>query len=95
LLHEEAIVARIPVSLATVYNTLNDLTQAGLLRRIGVDGSKSFFDTNLSKHDHFYVEDEDILLDVPSNAALLERVPQVPDGFEVARVEVVIRLRRK
>jgi Fur family transcriptional regulator, iron response regulator len=95
MLHDEAIDAKIPVSLATVYNTLNQFTEAGLLRQIGVDGSKSFFDTNPSEHHHFFIEDEDTLLDIPPAEALLRKLPQAPEGFEVGRFAVVVRLRRK
>jgi Fur family transcriptional regulator, iron response regulator len=95
MLYEEAIEAKIPVSLATVYNTLNQFTDAGLLRQIGVDGSKSFFDTNPSEHHHFFVQGEEALLDIPSTEPLLDRAPQAPEGFEIMRVDVVVRLRRK
>jgi len=95
MLYEEAIEAKIPVSLATVYNTLNQFTEAGLLRQIGVDGSKSFFDTNPSDHHHFFIQDEESLLDIPPADSVLEKVPQAPEGYEIARVDVVVRLRRK
>ncbi len=95
MLYEEAIDAKIPVSLATVYNTLNQFTDAGLLRQIGVDGSKSFFDTNPSEHHHFFVQGEEELLDIPASEPLLDRTPQAPEGYEIARVDVVVRLRRK
>jgi Fur family transcriptional regulator, iron response regulator len=95
MLYEEAMGARIPVSLATVYNTLNQFTEAGLLRQIGVDGSKSFFDTNPSEHHHFFVQGEEELLDIPTTQTLLDRSPQAPEGFEIARIDVVVRLRRK
>jgi Fur family iron response transcriptional regulator len=95
MLHEEALRARIRVSLATVYNTLNQFTAAGLLRQIGVDGTKSYFDTDPSAHGHFFVEGEDGLIDIPADAIVLDKLPEVPEGFEIARVDVVVRLRRK
>lgn len=94
-LYEEVVAAKIPISLATVYNTLNQFTEAGLLRQIGVDGSKSFFDTNPSDHHHFFIQSENALLDIPAADDLLDKIPQPPDGFEIARVDVVVRLRRK
>ena len=94
MLFAEATEARISVSLATVYNTLHQFTEAGLLRQIGV-GSKSFFDTNLTEHHHFFIQGEDALLDIPPTEALLDKLPQPPEGFEIARVDVVARLRRK
>jgi Fur family iron response transcriptional regulator len=95
LLYAEAVAARIPLSLATVYNVLRQFTEVGLLRQIGVDGSKSFFDTNPSEHHHFFVQDEDALLDIPAAEAVVAKLPQAPEGFEIAGVTVVVRLRRK
>ncbi len=94
-LHEEALRARFPVSLATVYNTLHQFTEASLLREVAVDGSKTYFDTNASDHHHFYVEGQNELLDIPGAEVMVDRMPTPPEGFEVARVDVVVRLRRK
>lgn len=82
------------VSLATVYNTLRAFCDAGLLREITVDGSKSYFDTNMSDHPHFYWEDENRLSDAPADQLVIARVPDAPLGAEIASVDVVIRLRR-
>ncbi|GAB4069541.1 transcriptional repressor [Ancylobacter sonchi] len=95
ILHEEAIKARFPVSLATVYNTLHQFTEVGLLRELAIDGSKTYFDTNPSDHHHFFMEGENHLLDIPSTAVEVERVPEPPEGYEIARVDVVVRLRPK
>jgi Fur family iron response transcriptional regulator len=95
MLHEEALRARFPVSLATVYNTLNQFTAVRLLREVAVDGSKTYFDTNNSDHHHFFVEGANDLFDIPNAELLLDRLPKAPEGFEVARVDVVVRLRRK
>jgi Fur family transcriptional regulator, iron response regulator len=95
ILYEEAMRARVPVSLATVYNTLHQFTQAGLLRQLAVDGSKAYFDTNASDHHHFFVEKDDVLMDVPGEGVSVTDLPEPPDGYEVARVDVVVRLRRK
>lgn len=94
MLFDEVIRAKIPLSLATVYNTLHQFTEAGLLRQIGVDGSKFFFDTNPDDHHHFFVQGEDILFDVPPSEELIDRLPQAPDGYEIVRVDVVVRLHR-
>lgn len=83
------------VSLATVYNTLRAFCAAGLMREITVDGSKSYFDTNITDHPHFYWEDTAKLTDAPSDQLEITRLPQVPAGAEIASVDVVIRLRRK
>jgi Fur family iron response transcriptional regulator len=95
LLYEEATRAKVPVSLATVYNTLHQFTEVGLLRQVAVDGSKSYFDTNASEHHHFFVEGEEALVDIPGAQALVDKLPTAPEGYEIARVDVVVRLRRK
>ncbi|MDG0988444.1 MAG: transcriptional repressor [Yoonia sp.] len=82
------------VSLATVYNTLSAFCEAGLMREITVDGSKSYFDTNISDHPHFYWEDSAELTDAPAQELEIKRLPDVPEGAEIASVDVVIRLRR-
>jgi Fur family iron response transcriptional regulator len=93
VLYEEAMRARVPVSLATVYNTLHQFTEAGLLRQLAVDGSKSYFDTNTTEHHHFYLEGDDALMDMPSEVEVGD-LPSPPEGMEIARVDVIVRLRR-
>lgn len=95
MLHAEAVEANMQISLATVYNTLNQFTDAGLLRQIGVDGSKSFFDTNPTTHHHFFVDQEDRLLDVPEPGVEIDQLPQPLPGYEISRVDVIVHLRRK
>jgi Fur family iron response transcriptional regulator len=93
-LHEEALVRRVGVSLATVYNTLHQFTSVGLLREVAVDGSKTYFDTNTSDHNHFFVEEDGQVLDVPGPALSVGELPEPPPGYEITRVDVVVRLRR-
>lgn len=81
------------VSLATVYNTLRAFCDAGLMREITVDGSKSYFDTNTSNHPHFYWQDSAMLTDAPAEELEIARLPAAPEGAEIAKVDVVIRLR--
>jgi Fur family iron response transcriptional regulator len=95
MLYEEATRAKVPVSLATIYNTLHQFTEVGLLRQVGVDGSKAYFDTNTSSHHHFFFEGSDQLLDIPSAEVVVGKTPLPPDGFEIDRVDVVVRLKRK
>ena len=95
MLYEEATRAKVPVSLATVYNTLHQFTEVGLLRQVAVDGSKTYFDTNATDHHHFFVEGEHALLDIPGADVILDKMPTPPEGYEIARVDVVVRLRRK
>jgi len=95
MLYEEATRAQISVSLATVYNTLHQFTDAGLLRQVAVDASKTYFDTNKSAHHHFFVEDKDELMDIPPTNVLVGTMPTPPEGCEIVRVDVVVRVRRK
>jgi Fur family iron response transcriptional regulator len=95
MLYEEATAAKVPVSLATVYNTLHQFTDAGLLRQVAIDGSKTYFDTNASQHHHFFVEGENALLDIADSDVVVGRTPVAPEGYEIARIDVVVRLRRK
>lgn len=83
------------VSLATVYNTLRAFCDAGLVREITVDGSKSYFDTNMADHPHFYWEDSASLSDAPASDLVISSLPDAPEGAEIAKVDVVIRLRKK
>lgn len=83
------------VSLATVYNTLRAFCEAGLLNEITVDATRSYFDTRLDDHPHFFIEDDQRLTDAPVEELEIARLPGVPQGYELARVDVVIRLRRK
>ncbi|MCX8995601.1 transcriptional repressor [Rhizobiaceae bacterium BDR2-2] len=94
-LHEEAVTAGVPVSLATVYNTLHQFTEAGMIRVLAVEGSKTYFDTNTSDHHHFFVEDTNEVLDLPNGNLALNRLPEPPAGMEIAHVDIVVRLRRK
>src|SRR5258707_3023691 len=95
MLYEEATLAKVPVSLATVYNTLNQLTDAGLLRQVSVDGTKTYFDTNVTTHHHYYLENSHELVDMPDRHLVLQKMPEVPEGYEIARVDMVVRLRKK
>jgi Fur family iron response transcriptional regulator len=95
MLYEEASRAKVPVSLATIYNTLHQFTDVGLLRQVAVDGSKAYFDTNVSEHHHFFVEGGNDLLDIPGAEVIVNKTPTAPEGYEIARIDVVVRLRRK
>lgn len=91
-LHAEAIKARAGVSLATVYNTLNQFTGAGLLREVAIEGARSYFDTNVSNHIHFFLEDEERLVDIPVADLDIKGLPEAPAGREISRIDVIIRL---
>jgi Fur family iron response transcriptional regulator len=93
-LHDEVAAAGIKVSLATVYNTLHQFTSVGLLRQVIVDAARGYFDTNTGDHQHFFLEDEGALIDIPGEAITVAGVPAAPDGMTVDRVDVVVRVRR-
>jgi len=94
MLFEEARAAKLPVSLATVYNTLHQFTAAGLLREIAVEGARAYFDTNPTPHHHFLVEETGALLDISDRDIALGPLPLPPPGCEIAGVDVVVRVRR-
>ena len=91
-LHAEALAANVRVSLATVYNTLHQFTAAGLLREIVVSGGRSYFDTNVSDHHHFFFEDSGRLEDIPGHQVAIAALPAPPSGTKVRRVDVIIRV---
>jgi Fur family iron response transcriptional regulator len=93
-LHGEALAASIAVSLATVYNTLHQFTSAGLLREVVVEPGRSYFDTNTQDHHHFFCESTGHLQDIPGEMVMVGQLPQPPDGAEIRRVDVIIRIRR-
>ena len=82
------------VSLATVYNTLRCFTEAGLLAEITVDASRSYFDTRTDEHPHYYWEGDGTLTDAPRDAVAFSKLPEAPEGAEISRVDVVLRVRR-
>ena len=94
-LHEEALSAGVPVSLATVYNALHQFTESGLLRILAVEGSKTYFDTNTSDHHHFFIEGETRVFDIESGPVTVTNLPEPPEGMEIANVDIVVRLRPK
>jgi Fur family iron response transcriptional regulator len=91
-LHEEAIGRKVPVSLATVYNTLHQFTEVGLLREVAVEGARTYFDTNTSNHYHFFCEHSGRLMDIETGSIRIEGLPEAPDGMTISRVDVLVRL---
>ena len=94
-LHEEALAAGVAVSLATVYNTLHQFTEAGLLRILALEGSRTYFDTNTSDHHHFFVEGENRVVDIDGGPVTVSNLPAPPEGMEIANVDIIVRLRPK
>ncbi len=94
-LHEEAVNESVPVSLATVYNTLHQFTEAGLLREVAVEGAKTYFDTNTSNHFHFFCERDGKLVDIEPGALSVDGLPEPPENMEISRIDVLVRLVEK
>jgi Fur family iron response transcriptional regulator len=90
-LHDEAAAATVPVSLATIYNTLHQFVAAHLLREVVVNPGRSYFDTNIADHHHFFFEDTGKLMDIASDKIEVTNLPQPPQGA-IRRVDVIIRV---
>lgn len=93
-LHRKAKAVGVNLSLATVYNALHQFRDAGLLRDVSVDADRFYFDTDTSDHQHFFVEDDQDLLDIPAGAIAIENLPEPPEGMCITHVDVVVRVRR-
>lgn len=92
-LFEEAKQSGFSLSLATVYNTLNQFSDAGLLRTISIDSTRVYFDTNTGDHHHFYLEDSEELIDMPEGYIRVENLPATPPGTQISQVDVIVRVR--
>ena len=86
--------AKLNVSLATIYNTLHQFRAAGLLREVAVEASRSYFDTDTSDHHHFYLEDEQRVIDIPASGITIQNLPAPPEGMNITHVDVVVRVRK-
>ncbi|MGO3934277.1 iron response transcriptional regulator IrrA [Rhodopseudomonas pseudopalustris] len=93
-LTQEAHEAGTSISLATVYNSLNRFTEAGLLHRVSVSRDLTYFDTETGDHHHFFVDEEKRIFDIPPGSLRFDRLPEPPEGHVITRVDVVVRLRR-
>jgi Fur family iron response transcriptional regulator len=95
ILHGEAVRSGQRVSLATVYNTLHQFKQAGLLREVAVCGQCTYFDTNTSNHNHYFIEADGSLIDIPGSSIRVDGLPEPPDHLRISHIDVVVRLVRK
>jgi Fur family transcriptional regulator, iron response regulator len=93
MLYEEATRTQVPISLGTVYNTLHQFIKAGILRKLIANDSKTYFDTNTSDHHHFFFENEHRFVDIPDAESIVAELPEPPSGYEIVRVDVVVRLK--
>ena len=92
-LHAEAAASELQVSLATVYNTLHQFVEAGLLQQVVVEPGRSYFDTNTAAHHHFFCEPSGMLGDIPAGEVTVRGIPLPPAGTEIERVDVIVRVR--
>lgn len=92
MLHAEAVRNGVPVSLATVYNTLHQFVEAGLLREVAIESSRTYFDTKTSNHFHFFFERDGVLVDIEPANISVENLPKPPEGMEITRIDVLVRL---
>jgi Fur family iron response transcriptional regulator len=92
-LRGEATAGSIPVSLATVYNVLHQFTAAGLMREVVVEPGRSYFDTNIDDHHHFFCEASGALQDISGRDVTVSGIPEPPAGTEISCVEVIVRVR--
>ena len=92
MLHEEVAAAGERISLATVYNTLHQFERAGLVRELAIDGAKTYFDTNTSNHNHFFIENEGRVIDIPGDGLEVSGVPSPPAGTRISHIDVIVRL---
>lgn len=83
------------MSLATVYNTLHQFTEAGMLRVLAIEGTKTYFDTNTSDHHHFFIEEANTIFDIDGGPFSISNLPEPPEGMEIANIDIVVRLRPK
>lgn len=92
-LFQEARTAGIPVSLATVYNTLHQFTAAGLMSEVVAGSGQSYFDTNPTSHHHYFDRSTGEIIDVPEDAIAFAKLPAAPPGKVIERIDVVVRIR--
>jgi Fur family transcriptional regulator, iron response regulator len=92
MVHAEAVRNGVPVSLATVYNSLHQFVEAGLLREVAIEGSKTYFDTKTSNHFHFFFENDGMLVDIEPANIKVENLPKPPEGMEITRIDVLVRV---
>jgi Fur family iron response transcriptional regulator len=94
MLHGEALKTGVKISLATIYNNLHQFTEAGLLRDVIVDSSKSYFDTNMAPHHHFFHEDSNKLQDIAPGDLAVHNIPRLPEGTKISSIDVIVRVTR-
>jgi Fur family iron response transcriptional regulator len=94
-LHKEALANRVQLSLATVYNNLHQFTASGMLREVVVEATRSYFDTNIAHHHHFFCENTQLLEDIPGDVVRVGNLPRPPKGTSISQIDVVVRVARE
>lgn len=94
-LHQEVSNTAAKVSLATVYNTLHQFTEAGLLKEVIVNSNCTYFDTNVEHHHHIYFKEEQNLKDISADDLVISSLPSAPDGKMISGVSVVVHMENK
>ena len=80
------------ISLATIYNTVNEFKKKGYLKEISLKGNKTFYDTNTKHHHHFYDEDMSQLMDIEDKNVSINYLPKIPNGKKIRSVEVLVKI---
>ena len=80
------------ISLATIYNCLNQFTKYKILKLVKTSCDKIYFDTNISPHHHFFCKSTSELIDIESKDIKFSKLPKVPGGKKFQSDEVVVNL---
>ena len=82
------------ISVATIYNNLNQFVEAGLLKKRQVDNNRSYFDNNVSDHFHLFDEDTNTLTDIPSSSIKFAKLPKLPKNKQIKNINLVINIKK-
>jgi len=80
-------------ALATIYNTVHAFKEAGHLSQVEIKGKKTYFDTNISNHHHFYDSETSELIDIDADEVIIQKIPKAPNGKKIKNIEVFISLK--
>jgi len=80
------------ISVATLYNTIHAFEKNGYLKKLSLKDNKTFYDTNVSNHHHFYDNDTNSLVDIKNDDIQLNKIPKIPNGKKVREIEIIVSL---
>ena len=80
------------ISLATIYNCLNQFTTHGILKMVKASSDKVYFDTNLESHHHFFCKSTGELTDIDSKKVYISKFPRIPKGKKLNSIEVIVNI---